>query len=200
MSKIGVGVGDDFPVDDGSNPNTNNSNNPGSEPPRDDRAEFEEWKRRRDAYRGQREQWRAQHDEWQRRKAEWKEQWRESRRAWRDQQRETYDGGFAYPQMGRRQRGGGWFFGGHGLMRLLGLFLVVALVVFAISHIGYILAGLAAVAVLFVAYHHFGHDPLDFGQFDRGGRDYARPVNNPPPAPTQAVDKPAGTDNTGPQA
>ena len=39
MSKIGVGVGDDFPVDDGAPKNT-------SEPPRDDRAEFEEWKRR----------------------------------------------------------------------------------------------------------------------------------------------------------
>ena len=53
MSKIGVGVGDDFPVDDGAPKNT-------SEPPRDDRAEFEEWKRRRDAYRAQREAWRTQ--------------------------------------------------------------------------------------------------------------------------------------------
>jgi hypothetical protein len=211
MSKIGVGVGDEFPVDDGNKPN-NNTNTTGTGAPPDDRAEFEEWKRRRDAYRAQREQWRAQREDWHRRKDEWKQQWRDQRRAWQDQARaaggDAGYAGFAYPQGGRRYYGRGrfpWFFGGHGVARLLGLFLVIALVIFAVSHIGYIIAGLVAVAVLFAAYHHFGHDPLDFGHY-AGSRDYGRPINNPPPAPTQSVAKPADssannstTNTTGPQ-
>jgi hypothetical protein len=206
MSKIGVGVGDEFPVDDGNKPNNANNNGTGatgSGAPPDDRAEFEEWKRRRDADRAQREQWRAQREDWHRRKDEWKQQWREQRRTWRDQMRAQHgdgaNGDFAYPYGGRRYYGRGrfpWFFGGHGVARLLGLFAVIALVIFAISHIGYIIAGLVAVAVLFAAYHHFGHDPLDFGHY-AGGRDYGRPINNPPPAPTQAVTRPAGSDTNG---
>jgi hypothetical protein len=47
MSKFGVGVGDDFPIDD--------NNGREQAQPQDDRAEYEEWKRRRDAHRAQRE-------------------------------------------------------------------------------------------------------------------------------------------------
>lgn len=196
MSKIGVGVGDEFPVDDGNNPNTGNTG-----APPDDRAEFEEWKRRRDAWRAQREQWRAQRDEWHRRKHEWKAQWHEQKRAFRDEMRAKF--GDDYDNYGGRRYGRGRFHfaGFYGLPRILGIILVIAIVIFAISHIGYILAGLAAIALLFAAYHHFGHDPLDLGPY--GPRDYSRPINNPPPAPTQAVAKPAdgnSTNNTtGPQ-
>ena len=66
-----------FPVDDGAPKNT-------GEPPRDDRAEFEEWKRRRDSYRAQREAWRAQREEWRNRRDEWKAHWKAQGRAWRD--------------------------------------------------------------------------------------------------------------------
>src|SRR5215472_17600628 len=84
MSKYGVGVGDDFPVDDGRGP--------GQQGPEDDRAEFEEWKRRRDAWRAQREAHRAQREEWRRRRDEWRAQWKEQRRAWRAQYRDAYRG------------------------------------------------------------------------------------------------------------
>src|SRR5690348_5741611 len=102
MSKIGVGVGDEFPVDDGNNPkpNTNNTSaSPGT--PEDDRTEFEEWKRRRDAWRAQKEQWRAQRDEWQRRRHEWKQQWRENKRAFRDEMRTRF--GDEYENFGGRR-------------------------------------------------------------------------------------------------
>ena len=75
---------------------------------------------------------------------------------------------------------------GFGRRRLVASTLL-AIVFVATSHIGYILAGIAAVAVLFVAWHHYGHDPFDMGP---RGRDYSRTVNAPPPAPTPSVEKP----------
>ena len=188
MSKIGVGVGDDFPVDDGAPKNTG-----GPEAPRDDRAEFEEWKRRRDSYRAQREAWRAQRDEWRSRRDEFKAHWKEQSRAWRDDVREEFQGAGG---RGRYRRRGYFPYFGYGfVIRLLVAVTLLAIVFFAISHIGYILAGLAAVAVLFVAWHHYGHDPFDiaprdFNTRDFNTRDYSRPVNAPPPAPTPSVEKP----------
>jgi len=183
MSKIGVGIGDDFPVDDGGNDASRN------DAPRDDRAEFEEWKRRRDAWRAQQQAHRAQREEWKRRRDEWKARWREQRRAWRDDIRETYRGD--YP---RSYRGGYHpYYSGHGLWKILMLVGAIALVVFALAHIGYILVGLLALAVLFAAYHRFGHDPFDFGFMDR---DFSRPMTTPPPAQTPSVDKPRGTEGT----
>jgi hypothetical protein len=187
MSKIGVGVGDDFPVDDGAPKNPG-----GNEPPRDDRAEFEDWKRRRDAYRAQKDAWRAQREEWRSRRDEWKAQWKAQGRAWRDDVREEFrDGGG--DRYGRYRHRGYFPFYGYGfVIRLLVAVTLLAIVFFAISHIGYILAGLATVAVLFVAWHHYGHDPFDIGprDFNTRERDYSRPVNAPPPAPTPSVEKP----------
>jgi hypothetical protein len=173
MSKIGVGVGDDFPVDDGGNR---------ADPPRDDRAEFEAWKRRRDAHRAQREAWR-------RRRAEWKAQWREQRRALHDAWHENNGDAFS---RGRYRRGYPYF-GGHQVMKLIMIAGVIALVVFALMHIGYIIVGLLALAVLFAAYHRFGHDPLDF---DFADRRYSRPMTTPPPAPTPSVEQPRGPEGT----
>jgi len=170
MSKIGVGVGDEFPVDDGA-PRAPNPDPAAQE--QADRAEFEEWKRRRDAYRAQREAWRASREEWRRRRRDWKDQWRARRRAWRDEFRDGDHAG--HP-------GAGWHGAypfHYGLWRIVGIVAVVALVVFALAHIGLFIVGLAALAVLFVAFHHYGHDPLDFGPYDTGHR--------PPPS----GDKPA---------
>ncbi|HEY0300290.1 MAG TPA: hypothetical protein VGC36_03105 [Rhizomicrobium sp.] len=178
MSKIGVGVGDDFPVDDGI------PKSPG-DAPRDDRAEFEDWKRRRDAYRAQKEAWRAQKEEWHRRRHEWKAQWRAQRRAWRDDFRDMGRDFADEARFDGRYRRRGFPF---GLMRLLTIAAVIALAFFALTHIGYILAGVLALAVLFAAWHHYGHDPFDLGPYDR---DYSRPVNAPPPAPTPSVAKPS---------
>src|SRR5258707_15357159 len=114
MSKIGVGVGDEFPLDDGA------AKSAAAETPRtpeDDRAEFEEWKRRRDAWRAQREAWRAQHAEWHRRRREWKDQWRAQRRQWRDDFRDgPRDGRYPPP-----------FFFGYGLWRIVGIVAAIAL-------------------------------------------------------------------------
>src|SRR5690348_8934013 len=128
MSKIGVGVGDEFPVNDGNNPNTT-SNSTGANPPDDDRAELEEWKLRRDAWRAQKEQWRAQRDEWQRRRHEWKQQWRENKRAFRDEMRARF--GDDYDNYGGRRYGRGRFpfVGFYGLPRLLGIILAFAIVI-----------------------------------------------------------------------
>ena len=119
MSKIGVGVGDDFPVDDGAPKNTG-----GSEPPRDDRAEFEEWKRRRDSYRAQRDAWRAQREEWKSRRDDWKAHWKAQSRAWRDDVRDEFQGGGAYRY---RRRGYFPFYGFGFLMRILFAVAAIAL-------------------------------------------------------------------------
>jgi len=170
MSKIGVGVGDEFPLDDGANRSAADQT---PRTPEDDRAEFEAWKRRRDAHRAQREAWRARKEEWRSRRREWKDQWRGQRRQWRDEFRYGPEGG-RYPHP---------FFFGHGPWRILGLAVAIALIVFALSHIGYIIVGLAALALLFAAYHHHGHDAFDFGP-----RDYGRPMA--PPAPQTSADTP----------
>src|ERR1700761_3413483 len=90
MSKFGVGVGDDFPVDDGSGQNA--GANQGE--PRDDRAEYEEWKRRKEAHRAQREQWHAQREEWRNRKRAFKERVRAAaRESFGDHWDERHHGG-----------------------------------------------------------------------------------------------------------
>lgn len=76
MSKFGVGVGDDFPVDDGNGQGASGDQGP----PRDDREEFEEWKRRREAHRARREQYRQQREEWRERKRAFKEKIRAAAR------------------------------------------------------------------------------------------------------------------------
>jgi hypothetical protein len=174
MSKYGVGVGDDFPVDDGRGR--------GQQGPEDDRAEFEEWKRRRDAWRAQREAYRAQGEEWRRRRDEWRAQWKEQRRAWRDQYRDTYRG---FGDDSRR-----WhppFYMGYGLWRALWIIALIGLVIFAFQHLGVIIVGMLALAALFYAYHHFGHDP-----FDLGPPDYSRPMTPPaPPSQPPAASPPS---------
>ncbi len=163
MGKYGVGIGDDFPLDDGRGPSAT-----GGGAPRDDRAEFEDWKRRRDEWRAQREAWKAQAENWRRQRDEW----RARRRAWRDQRHGGYYGHGWHPH-----------FFGFGLMRLLAFFAVIALIVFAFSHL-YVVVGILAVLALFAASRHHGLDPFDFGPHD-----YSR--SGPPPAPPSAAQPPA---------
>ena len=181
MSKYGVGIGDDFPLDDGRGP----AGGP-NDPPRDDRAEFEDWKRRRDDWRAQREAWKAQAENWRRQRDEW----RARRRAYRDSHRGDFGGGRSYGYYGR-----GWYphFFGFGIMRLLAIFAVIALIVFAFSHL-YVVVGILAVLALFAASHRHGFDPFDFGPHD-----YARPAT-PPPAATQTPPAPPATTPQDPAA
>ena len=179
MSKIGVGVGDDFPVDDGQGRNT------GSEPPPgDDRAEFEEWKRRRDDYRAQREAWRAQREDWRKQRDEW----RARRRAFRDQLRGEMRDAFRDDRYGNGYRYHP-FWPGYRVWRILTLVAGIALIVFMFSHF-YVLIGILALGALFFAYHRHGHDPFDLGPYD-----YSQPSPGPQPAsPTPpAPPAPQGT-------
>jgi hypothetical protein len=164
MSKIGVGVGDDFPVDDGQG----RSNAGGAPPPGDDRAEFEEWKRRRNAWRAQRDAWQAQRDDWRKQRDEW----RSRRRAFRDQFKSEMRGGFRDDRYGNGYHA---FLPGHRVWRILTLVAGIALIVFMFSHI-YVLIGILALGALFFAYHRHGHDPFDLGPYD-----YSQP--DPQPAP-----------------
>ncbi len=152
MSKIGVGVGDEFPLDDGA---AKAADAPRT--PEDDRAEFEEWKRRRDAI------------------ARNARPGAPSARNGAAAATNGRNSGAPSAANGATNSATAAtdirFFFGYGPWRIVGIAAAIVLIAFALSHIGYIIVGLAAIALLFAAYHHFGHDPLDIGP-----RDYARPV------------------------
>ncbi len=172
MSKIGVGVGDEFPVDDAApKPAAGES----GASPEADRAEFEEWKRRREAWRAQREAFRAQREEWRSRRREWKDRWRAERRAWQEEFRDARGSAAAY--------GGPWrgYRFGYGPWRFLWVVAAVTLVVIAVTHIGYVIVGAAALAILYAAFHHHGFDPLDFDLRDRSVPSTSAPKPATPP-------------------
>jgi hypothetical protein len=192
MSKIGVGVGDEFPVDDSANANPNTPSTP-----QDDRAEFESWKQRRDAWRAQQQARREQRDAWHAQRDAMKQEWRKRRHEWRaqahqwrDEMRGEFetrgDDGYRY---GPRWHGG-WH--RHGGAKLLGLVAILALVIFAVSHIGTILMSLAAVAVLVIAWHHFGPGGHRFDHYRYAGPT-APPSTSAPSAPPPAPQAPADT-------
>ncbi|HEY8950411.1 MAG TPA: hypothetical protein VIM56_16115 [Rhizomicrobium sp.] len=192
MSKFGVGVGDDFPVDDGR------GNEPGRDQaqPQDDRAEFEEWKRRRDAHRAQREEWRRQREEWRERKRAFKERVRQAARetfgeGYDDRYRDEWRSG------GRRHRGGFPFLVWPAVGLLIPVLIVATFIaiIAAVFKSPFVFLGLVILAVVFFAHRHHHHDHR--GYYDRG-YDFdlkPRPNNNggtivtPPPAPPAA---PAG--------
>src|SRR5690242_1240489 len=77
MGKLGVGIGDDFPVDDPKGPTSGDNAGPG-DAPRDP-----EYEKTREEYRKARDAWREQ-----RRKM--RDAWRERRRAYRDDMQRRY--------------------------------------------------------------------------------------------------------------
>jgi hypothetical protein len=188
MSKFGIGVGDDFPVDDGRG----NDTGAGQEPPQDDRAEYEEWKRRRDAYRAQREAWRRQREEWRERKRAFKERVRQAAResfgeAPYDDHRQGWRSG------GRRHRGGFPFLVWPAVGLLIPILIVATFIaiIAAVFKSPFLFLGLVALAFLLFGYrHHHHHD-------DFRGPDYdfdLKPANGPrppqPPQPTVVVTPP----------
>ena len=164
MSKIGVGVGEDFPVDDGDGNKAAGAQGPQSEA--DDRAEFEAWKRARDDERRYREEKHRRHEEWHQRKRDFKDKVRaaacesfghDSR--WHDH----HDHGFR----GFRH----WPVGlGIGLLVLAVPVLVIALFFSLISatfKAPFVILALLAMAAFFVWHraHHYR-----FGYYGRRGR------------------------------
>jgi len=162
MSKIGVAIGEDFPVDErASRP---------QEPPHDDASA--EWTARREAHR----QWRAQRREWKRR---WREEWRAHRRHFHEQYGDSYRG-----RSGSRAAmamSHPFFWDNRALWRVLALVAGIALIVFAVTHIYFILGALI-VAVLCIAAFRHGFDPFDLPphDYDRHNADPA--ADQTPPA------------------
>jgi len=191
MSKFGVGVGDEFPIDD-------NNNGREQAGPQDDRAEFEEWKRRRDAYRAQRDEWRQQREEWRDRKRAFKDRVRQAARETFGDDREDYRN---WRSDGRRHRGGFPFLVWPAVGLLIPILIVATFIaiVAAVFKSPFVFLGLIVLGYLFFAHrHHHNHhgDYYDRGyDFDLKPSRGPGPGNNggaivtPPPAPPAA---PAG--------
>ncbi|MEI9995422.1 MAG: hypothetical protein WDM91_12570 [Rhizomicrobium sp.] len=179
MSKIGVGVGEDFPVDDGKSAAA-----AGPEPqrgPGDDG--YAEYAARREAYR----RWHEQRREW---KRQWRDEWHARRREFRDQFRGSYYDGYGRDNGGRAYMAWGhpgiWSTG--LLWRILAAVAVIAAVVFVFNHIYFILGALVVMVLVAAAFRH-GFDP-----FDLPPRDFARRERRPNPSAERPAPPPAPTD------
>ena len=174
MSKIGVGVGEDFPVDDG-----HGAGAAGPQGPRSEQEEFEDWKRRRDQWRSQREQWRAQRDEWRARKRAFKQKIRE---AAHESFGQEWDG-YRYEQY-RRSRGFGPIW---AVIPILGIVLFISLIA-AIFKAPFVFLGVIAICAVVCAHHnryrfrhHYDYD------MPRGPIVTPAPPKSEPPAPPPVV-------------
>jgi hypothetical protein len=176
MSKFGVGVGEDFPVDDGPQGSTS------SGAPRTEQEEFEDWKRRRAEWRAQRDHWRAQRDEWKARKRAFKRKVREAAR-------ESFGNEWDAYRHERRRRYGWYPFWPLWLIPIL-------CIVFFFSLIGAIfkaplaILGLVAIGAVLFSHHnryrHYGYD-YDYGM-PRGPIVTPPPSNAPPPVTPPTIE------------
>ena len=182
MSKIGVGVGEDFPVDDGPERGERDTNR-GGERGRGERDWDAEYAARHEAHR----RWHEQRREW---KRQWKEQWRAQRHAFHEANAGAYAGGGHGYYGYRRGPRISW----QMVVPLLALCGVIALVGFALTHI-YALLGIIIITALIFAYRR-GFDPFDFDFFhDHHGRP-ASPAPKAPEAPPSPTQNQNNQDNT----
>ena len=178
MSKIGVGVGDDFPVDDGNGVPPGGQQGPRTEA--DDRADYEDWKRRRDEWRSQRDASRAQREAWRASKRAFKEKVRAAARESFGQDWDPRDGrGYDRYRRGRHW-GGLWM-----VIPILGIVAFFSLIS-AIFKAPFVFLGLIALGAVF--FMHRGH-PWRFhhGHYGYGPRG---PIVTPPPSPQQPSNPP----------
>jgi hypothetical protein len=190
-------VGDEFPIDD------NNNSGRDQTQPQDDRAEFEEWKRRRDAHRAQREEWRRQREEWRERKRAFKERVRQAARETFGEDHDDHHYGYRgdWRSDGRRHRGGFPFLVWPAVGLLIPILIVATMIAIlaAVFKSPFVFLGLIVLGALFFAHRHHHHD---HGNYYGRGYDFdlkpsrgPTPNNNggaivtPPPAPPAA---PAG--------
>lgn len=139
MSKYGVGIGEEFPADDGRNGRPGFQ---GSYRPEDDGRHDENV--HRDAHR----KWRNARREW---KRQWKNEWKARRREFRDSYRGAYYGGRAWDHP----------FYWHGfLWRALAVVAVLAAATFLFTHIYFVLGALVLALLAVAAFRH-GFDPFD---------------------------------------
>ena len=177
MSKIGVGVGEDFPVDDGHG----GGQGAGQGAPRSEQEEFEDWKRRREQWRAQREQWRSQRDEWRARKRAFKQKIREAAQENFGQEWDSH----RYAQY-RRARHWYPFWPIWAVIPIVGIVLFVSLIA-AIFKAPFLFLGLIAICA--IAYGH--HNNFRFHRYDY---DMPRgPIVTPPPKSDPSAPPPAVT-------
>jgi len=172
MSKIGVGVGEDFPVDDSKGDN--------------DRAEYEAWKRRRDEWRAKREQWRQDRAEWQQRRDEWRARRRAFKQKVRDAARETFGPEYDAYRDARGRYGHYWPFS-YGMLRILGIVLVIALIS-EIFRAPLLFLALAAGAWFFFFHRHHGyaHSGCDYDLDGQAAPPSSAQPSQPPPSAPEA--------------
>ena len=139
MGKLGVGVGDDFPIDEGQGP----ANGPAP----DYEKQREEWRR-------QREEWHRSREEWRERRRQWRDAWRQKKREFRAEMKARY--GDAYDDDHHHH----WHYDSHQFMRVIAIVGLVAVTIMIFSHI-YMLFGLLVLAGLYFAYRG-GFDHFDF--------------------------------------
>ena len=186
MSKFGVGVGDDFPLDDGRG--NASAAGQGQASPEDDRTEFEDWKRRRDAYRAHREERQRQREEWRARKYAFKQKMRAAmRESFGDERyRDEDDGWRGRGYYSYRMRGGRFpFF----LIPLFGILVPIIIVAVLISIVAaifkspFIFLALVLIAIFYFAHRHH--------EWERRHRDYDLDLK---------PSRPSSTDQAPPQA
>ena len=176
MAKLGVGIGDEFPIDDGKPAGENASSGPGFNPNDPD------YEARRTEYFRQREAWRAQRAAFREQRRQWREklraEWRERKHAFKEEMRARY--GDDFDDYGYGHGGDHRHWRGHHLFRILFLvgLLVIGITIF--SHI-YILFGLAVLVGLWLAYRG-GWDGFDYIP---AGHYPPPPAPPAPPAPSQ---------------
>src|ERR1700690_3553495 len=124
MSKIGVGIGEDFPADDSKPaqaPRGDRQDRSADDARRDDEYEARrdaEYEARREAYR----KWREHRREWRR---QWREEWRARRRDFRNRMRESIHESYGDDRH-YRHYGAATFWGPGLLWGVLGLIAVIA--------------------------------------------------------------------------
>ena len=137
MSKFGVGVGDDFPIDEGK---------PREAAPAGAGPDYEK----------EREEWRKQREEWREKRRQWHDEWRRKRRQFREEMRARYGGDFSDGEHWSWR----WYGEPNHLFRLLGILALIVVTIMIFSHI-YILFGLIVLAGLYFAYRG-GFDHFDY--------------------------------------
>jgi hypothetical protein len=190
MSKFGVGVGDDFPIDD--------NNGREQAQPQDDRAEYEARKSRRDARRAQREEWHRQREEWRERKRAFKERVRQAARESFGPREGDYEYERHYGWRSGRSRRGGFPFLVWPAIGLLIPILIIALLVSVIAAVfksPFVFLGLIVLAFLFFGYRPHHHDYFRGPDFHSPHGDYdfdLKPAGRSPqpPQPTVVVTPP----------
>jgi len=155
MGKLGVGIGDDFPIDE---PNEPDSANPEA------RAQYEA---KREEWRKARAEWRKRRDEWRAKRRELREEWHRERERFRAEMCARFGD---WHEHGRSDNSheDGWL----NVPMAIAILVIAAIVLIAAnaaaSHL-YLLLGALVLGGLYFAWRR-GSDRFDFHRFDEPPR------------------------------